>query len=314
MSLSVQPGVTIVIPAYNYAEFVEQALESALRQTYPHLEILVVDDGSTDGTPTILERYADRVRVVTQDNLGLSAARNRGLREAKHDLVVFLDADDLLHPSMVMLLSGTLSVCGDNCALVAGCHRYIDVSGRPLEKRVLTPAETADVTRADLLVRSHFSPSAVLVRRRFLLAMGGFNEELARVEDRDMWLRLAERFRLVQIPDVIADVRLHFRNMSKDADLMCQCLREVLGAALARLPVPPALDRLCWGSYYHECAWMEHESGHRREAVWNELRSLAASPGPRLRRELGGPVAFRLRALARFLLGLRESSAERPAE
>lgn len=310
MSLAVQSGVTVVIPVYNYAEFVEEAVESALAQTYSQIEVLAVDDGSTDETPHILERYAGHIRTVTQDNLGLSAARNTGLREASHDLVAFLDADDRLHPGMVALLAGTLGVSGSNCALVAGCHAYIDASGRALAKQMRGPGETVDVTREDLLLRNRFSPSTVLVRRPALLELGGFDGGLPRVEDRDMWLRLAERHRLVQVPDILSDVRLHFRNMSKDADLMCSCLHQVLAEAFARLPTSPAWERRCWAAYRHECAWMWHESKHRWRAVRDELCSLGLHPGPGLRQELGGPPGFRLRALLRFLLGLHNGPGE----
>lgn len=300
------PGVTIVIPAYNYAEFLAEAIDSALAQTHPVIEVLVVDDGSTDETPHLLEGYADRIRVVTQDNLGLAAARNTGLREASHELVAFLDADDRLLPHMVGLLQGTLSLVGQEYALVAACHAYIDASGRPLAKAMRGPAETGEITRADLLLANRFAPSTVLARRDALLALGGFDEDLPRVEDRDLWLRLAEHRRLMQVPDALAEVRLHFRNMSKDADLMCACLHEVLANALARQPVSPALERRCRASCHHDCAWMRHDARQRGRAVADELRSLALAPGPALRRDLGQAHGFRLRALLRFLLGLHD--------
>src|SRR6266513_938717 len=92
------PGVTVTISAYNYAAFLPTAIESVLRQNYPHFEVVVVDDGSTDDTAAVAKKYVeqfpDRVRYVYQKNAGLSAARNTGIREARFDYAAFLDADD----------------------------------------------------------------------------------------------------------------------------------------------------------------------------------------------------------------------------
>jgi glycosyltransferase involved in cell wall biosynthesis len=305
MSTPVRQGVTIIIPVSNYAEFVGQAIESALDQTYPNVEVLVVNDGSTDGTPHVLDTYADRIRIITQDNLGISAARNTGLREASHDLVGFLDADDVLLPSMVTLLHGTLTLMGNEHALAAGGNSYIDASGRDLDKAAQGPAETTEVTREQLLLSKHFAPSTVLARRHALLDVGGFDEELQRAEDRDLWLRLSERYRLVQIPDILAEVRLHFRNMSYDADLMASSLQQSLTNALGRRPTTPSWQKLCWAGYHHECACMFHNSKQRWLATKHELRSLAICPSSSLRRNLGAPSWFRIRALLRFLIGVQ---------
>ena len=307
-------GVTVIVPAYNYAEFIEQALDSALAQTCANLEVLVIDDGSTDQTPAVLRRYAARVRVITQDNCGLAAARNVGLREASHDLVAFLDADDRLLPGMLSLLHGTLALMGRDYALVAANHCYIDASGRPLDKQMRGPGETVDVTRDDLLLRNRFAVCSVLARRDALLALGGFDENLPRAEDRDLWLRVAERHQLLQVPDVLSEVRLHFRNMSKDADLMADCLRRILLAACARCPTDPALLRRCWSLYHHECAWMLHDARRRWQAVAAELRSLLAFPAPALRRDAGAPSCFRVRSLLRFLVGLHTPPAVLPEQ
>ena len=305
MTAPARQGVTIVIPVYNYAEFVGQAIDSALDQTYPNIEILVIDDGSTDGTPHVLDAYADRIRVITQDNLGVSAARNTGLREASHELVGFLDADDILLPGMVTLLHGTLTLMGSEHALAAGGNSYIDASGRALQKHPQGCGETTEITREHLLLRNRFAPSTVLARRRALLEVGGFDEELPVAEDRDLWLRLSEHHRIVQVPDILAEVRLHFRNLSLDADLMASSLQRVLAGALSRRAVGAEREKRYWAAYHHECAWMFHDAKQRWPAVKRELRSLATAPSLTLRHDLGEPPWFRLRALLRFLLGLQ---------
>ncbi|MDQ6977908.1 MAG: glycosyltransferase family A protein, partial [Ghiorsea sp.] len=89
--------VSIIIPTYNYAEYVHKAVESALNQTYQNIEIIVVDDGSTDNTAAVMQAYAEQVIYIQQENQGAAAARNRGLLEAKGDFICFLDADDMYH-------------------------------------------------------------------------------------------------------------------------------------------------------------------------------------------------------------------------
>src|ERR1043165_5503387 len=95
------PLVSIVIPTYNYAHFLSQAVESALAQTYPNTEVIVVDDGSTDHTRQVLAAYGDRIRYTHQVNKGLSAARNTGIRKARGELIALLDSDDVLYPPRV---------------------------------------------------------------------------------------------------------------------------------------------------------------------------------------------------------------------
>src|SRR3990167_8128796 len=93
------PRVSVVIPTYNYARYLPQAIDSVLGQTYPHIEVVVVDDGSTDESRDVLRAYGSRIRWVQQERQGVSAARNRGVRESRGDLVAFLDADDRWLPT-----------------------------------------------------------------------------------------------------------------------------------------------------------------------------------------------------------------------
>ena len=95
--------VSVVVPAYNYARYLPKAIDSALGQTHPPLEVIVVDDGSTDDTPRVLAAYADRIRVIRQANQGAGAARNAGIAAARGEYVAFLDSDDLWHPRKLEL-------------------------------------------------------------------------------------------------------------------------------------------------------------------------------------------------------------------
>src|SRR5690606_28150709 len=121
------PLVSVVITAYNHARFLGEAIESARGQTYPHVEVVVVDDGSTDDVQSVMAQYAD-VQTVWQPNQGLSAARNTGLRNSNGTFVIFLDADDRLRPSAAAAGLACFSTHPDS-AFVSGDHVRIDAEG-----------------------------------------------------------------------------------------------------------------------------------------------------------------------------------------
>jgi|GEM_PF-252387 glycosyltransferase involved in cell wall biosynthesis len=126
------PKVSIVIPCYNYGRYVHFAVDSALAQTYPHVEIIVVDDGSTDDTPRVLERYAGRIVRIRQDNGGHVAAVNRGYAAATGDLILFLDADDVLHPEAI---AKAVAAWVGTCTKVQFDLEIIDANGQRLQRR-----------------------------------------------------------------------------------------------------------------------------------------------------------------------------------
>jgi glycosyltransferase involved in cell wall biosynthesis len=140
------PLVSIVIPCFNYARFVAAAIEGALAQTYPHTEIVVVNDGSTDDSPRVIGRYRDRVRIIDQPNGGSIAAFNRGFAEARGDIVMFLDADDLMAPEAVAEVARAWH---PGCAKVQYDLSIIDGEGRDLGRRFCSyrPGYDAEAVR-----------------------------------------------------------------------------------------------------------------------------------------------------------------------
>src|SRR5215212_6403385 len=134
-----QPLVTVVIPCYNQAHFLGEAIESVLSQSYPHGELIVVDDGSTDETSEVASRY-EGARLIRQENRGLAGARNRGLGEAKGEYVVFLDADDRLLPGALEASLGCFEAHPE-CAFVSGTSRPIAEDGTLLSQTSDTAVE-----------------------------------------------------------------------------------------------------------------------------------------------------------------------------
>lgn len=191
--------VSTIIPAYNAAPFVAKAIEGALAQAISQ-EIIVVDDGSTDATAAVVESYGTRVRLIRQENAGVSAARNRGIETAVGRFVAFLDADDVWHPQK---LSRQLQLFQDDPELgtVICDEMHISIDGSIVQPSFLASRSFFDqlpvcaarlaTPVAFLVTESFFPTSSVVVRSDLMRRAGMFDTSLSIVEDRDMWLRLA---------------------------------------------------------------------------------------------------------------------------
>ena len=221
------PEVSVIIPAYNAARFIGEALQSVLQQTFQDFEIIVVDDGSTDDTARVVAGIADpRIRYVYQENKGLSSARNHGLRLAQGGYIALLDADDMWQPQYLARMIETLQNNAQAGAAYCG-FRYMDAAGRPLKvvvSRVVPPQRF----RSELVRRNWLSACAVFVRTQCYRECGGFDEHLRACEDYDMWLRMSERYEFVGIPEVLVWYRRSGTNMSDDVDYMTGALELVL--------------------------------------------------------------------------------------
>lgn len=181
--------VSVIIPSYNHGQFVVCAVESALAQTHPQVEIIVVDDGSTDDTRLRLSAYKDKIHYIYQPNKGLSAARNTGILAATGAYWMFLDADDWIHPRKLELQSHFLD-SQPQYGLVYSAWNYVEEkTGQVLAQ--VRPDVHGDVLKKLLLRNFFFPPGAALVRRLCLDQAGLFDTSLTAAEDMDMWVRIA---------------------------------------------------------------------------------------------------------------------------
>ena len=209
--------VSVIIPCYKQAHFLGEAIESALAQTYPHVEVVVVDDGSPDDVAGVVARYAGTserdVRCFRQPNGGLSAARNAGVRASWGRYLVFLDADDRLLPHA---LERGLACFRQHpeAAFVAGAHRLMAPDGTPYG-----PPRTSDLTPQPYLALLQGNTigmhGAVMYRRSALVEAGGFDVSLPACEDHHLYLRLARHQRVVSHRAVVAEYRRHEAGMSR---------------------------------------------------------------------------------------------------
>lgn len=206
------PLVSVIIPSYNQADFIDEAIGSVLNQQYANLEIIVVDDGSTDNTKCLLEKYQSKITYIFQENKGPSSARNRGLICAKGEYIAFLDADDLWTSQKLNLQ--IQAIREDNAIGIVGCGFYvIDKTGKIVKTWVPKKYRDEDSFLSDLRIRNIFgNPSVALMRRECLEKVGVFKEHLRFGEDWDMWLRVAKLYKLKMIDIPLVKFRKHFEN------------------------------------------------------------------------------------------------------
>ncbi len=301
------PGVSVVIPAYNYAHYLNDAVDSVLAQTYSPVEVIVVNDGSTDGTRELLDAYGDRIVAVHQENQGLSAARNTGIHRARYEFVAFLDADDAWEPDKLACQMECFRNLPETYGIVACDRGTMDEHGVRNPKATTFrkfPRPSREVRLGDMLLRSHFCPSAVVARRACFAQCGEFDTALRSSEDRDMWLRIAESWQ-VHIDDrVLCYTRKHSTNMSSNAERMDRNMRRVLLAARDRGKsgiASPLFWARVWSFQHFQTAWMHYEAKQRGLAFWRLFRSFLSLPWFPHPQEVDEGFLFRLRSLRLFL-------------
>ncbi|OGO16098.1 MAG: hypothetical protein A2Y93_02910 [Chloroflexi bacterium RBG_13_68_17] len=241
--------VSIIIPAYNQAGFLAQSVRSALSQTHRALEVIVVDDGSTDDTPSVVRTLADpRLRYVRQENQGLSSARNTGMRASNGGLLSFLDADDLFLPDKLTLLVGELQA-RPQVGLVAGQAIPVDKDGRPAG-RVFDRGFPDPANR--WLLGNPLHVGSVLLRREWQERVGWFDETLSSYEDWDLWLRLARGGCLMGwLPRPVSLYRFHSAQMTRDGGQMTRSSFAVLDKVFRDPGLPESWKQLRDQAYSH---------------------------------------------------------------
>ena len=182
-------SISVVIPAYNASRFLAATLESILAQTLPADEILVIDDGSKDGTASIAEAFGPPVRVIRRQNAGQAASRNFGVQQATSEWIAFLDADDLWQPNKLARQMEELNrnPAADLC--YTGRVEFTEHDGVIERGNVMPVPAPADLRQA-LFRNTTFMPSSTILRRSTFLAAGGFDAKYKIIEDWDLWLRL----------------------------------------------------------------------------------------------------------------------------
>ena len=208
--------VSVVIPCYNQAHFLSEAIESVLAQSYSNFEVIVVDDGSTDNTSEVAAHYPG-VRLVCQENQGVSGARNSGLAVSKGEYVVFLDADERLLPGALKAGLECLKA-HPKCAFVSGRGRHIRSNGSPPAGRRRHRIE-GDLY-GELLRGCSILVPTVMYRRSVFEVVGGFDTSLRSASDYDLYLRIGRSFPIYCYDTPVAEIRRHEANKTLDSARM----------------------------------------------------------------------------------------------
>lgn len=228
--------VSVIIPAYNYAAFVAEALASALQQSHSNIEVIVVDDGSTDNTAAVVQEQMkrdSRVQYIHQHNQGLSAARNTGIRHSRGDYLVFLDADDVMHAQKVAVHLEHFSREPETGISYGRCRYFLNgrqeqtFASLQLDDAEWMPCVSGRAAEVmPLLVVNNIMPvCSVMLRREVVKRVGGFNTALKSLEDWEYWLRAAALdflFSYCNDDRLAAYIRVHDVSMSQNALRMLQ--------------------------------------------------------------------------------------------
>jgi glycosyltransferase involved in cell wall biosynthesis len=246
-------SVAVVIPAYNSAGFITETLDTVFCQTLKPDEVLVIDDGSTDGTGEIAKAFDPFVRVVRTENSGLSATRNVGTRESTSEWIAFLDADDLWEPEKLEIQMAALARNPQADICYTARREFTQDGGVKRLGKVVKAAPAVHIREA-LFRNTNFLSSSVVIRRATLIEIGGFSPH-TKVEDWDLWLRLFHAgFQFVDCQEPLMLYRIHTGGLSHKAVALLEGKEEIY----QRLVLPHLPPRTRWLRLNRQRS--EHES------------------------------------------------------
>lgn len=248
------PKVSVIIPTYNRAALVAEAVRSVLAQTFTDFDVIVVDDGSTDRTREIITRFGPPVRYIWQANAREGAARNRGVHESRSEFVSFLDSDDTWFPQKLERDVAALAA-RPAAALVYSNVEYACAEGRSLGRR--SERSPSGWVLPDLARRNFVVVSTVTVRREQFHNAGGFSEDpsLSGSVDWEAWVRVAAAHEFVYMPEVGARIRVHSDRMMANPDYMAgailAALRKFEKNPRVRACLGSSMPRVCACAFHH---------------------------------------------------------------
>ena len=286
------PLVSLVIPAFNGREMIGRTIESVLAQTWPAVEVIVVDDGSTDGTAEAVARFGDRVRYYRQENSGTAAARNLGLRHAKGEYFAVLDQDDLWVPHKLERQMPRFLEDPKIGVVYAGIEFFHMHSGEVTANYY--PSDEPDVH--DVLGHMTLALQTMVFRRSALDKIGPFDVSLGGTDDWDISIRIAAEFRIVGIDEILGRVGLHQKQQGRNAPRMFFNAMRVLekhadlhpGCALCRKAIrqSTAILREHYYGHFKGRAFDAWRSGRYASAAIEAVRGFWQYP-PAIKRVLG---------------------------
>jgi glycosyltransferase involved in cell wall biosynthesis len=295
--------VSVIIPTYNYAHFVREAVESVLNQSYKAHEIIVIDDGSTDDTAQVLGPFVrdGRIRYHAQSNGGLCRARNAGFALATGDAFALCDSDDAWHPEKLARQVAYVEAHPE-CGLVGTAS----FSQEPLRWSELGDMAASELPLEAHLTRTRFCPSSALFRRTVWETIGGFDPQAAGTSDRDYWIRCAAHCCITRLDAPLTFYRIHRGSMTTTkVDSMIASEQAVLDKAFTSIPAlrgRTLLRRRAYAMAHLSAAYtLWRDAGRPRVALSEFIRSQWSWPLPLSRADTKASM-YRLRFGVRLLL------------
>ena len=228
------PLVSVIVPVYNMDKYVAETIDSVLSQTFQDVEVIVVDDGSTDQTPSILARYGSRIGVIRQENRGCPAALNRGIREARGQWIAWVSADDVWEPTK---LKRQVDATRDSrhAGVLYTDYVYIDKDGKVLSGEHFPCPITRRKTILRLIRRCFVNGSSTLINRNVFEAVGLYDENDRLTFDWDMWLRIALVYKFFHVPEPLVRYRIHSEQSSAMSSIVEKASRRVASRTFRRM-------------------------------------------------------------------------------
>ncbi len=282
------PLISVHMPVYNAEPYVGEAVESILAQTCPDFEFIIINDGSTDRSLDILRRHADeddRIRLVSRPNAGIGRTRNEALNLARGEFFAVMDADDVSLPQRFARQVEFLRSHPDHVA-VGTAVLMVDPDGDPIREWIFH-ADHDEIDRAHM--EGHggaLTHPSSMMRREAVVALGGYREELAPAEDYDLFLRLAERGRIANLPEVLFKYRQHSNSAGhKQFERQKRGGETALRDAYQRRGLPPPKDlqvrrggRISPVEHHRKWAWWALDAGYVATARKHALSALRQAP------------------------------------
>jgi glycosyltransferase involved in cell wall biosynthesis len=268
--------VSVIIPAHNAEPYLRDAIESVLAQSYEVDECLVVDDGSSDRTAELAAGFGDPVRVLRQINRGVSTARNRGARQARGDLLAFLDADDRWLQARVERGVEAIKRQPEADAVICATRvvdRHLRALGVIRQDPALRPEDLL-LCRGEMVSTS----SNLLIRREVFEQLRGFDERLSTAADWALNYRLIERNKLVTLPEPLVEYRRHGSNMSANVDRFRGDMLVAFDGVFSRADAPKSLRRRAYANLHRMIAGSYFVEGRRGRFLRHAARSVGGHP------------------------------------
>lgn len=270
--------VSVIIPAYNSAQYVADAVRAALSQTHRPSQIIVVNDGSTDSTEQVLSQFSRDLTVIRQSNAGLPSARNAGLRVAAGDWIAFLDADDSWHPRKLELQLAVAATSPDLGLIGTTTYDFPNETPPTIGESIALQPVPLD----RLLVRNYFTASSVLVRRDVAERVGTFDPPLPNAEDWDYWIRSAETAPVANVLAPLTGYRQVAGSLSRRPIAMEHGIRTVIAKLDARNAWKGRhwLRRRAISHLHNSIAHLYGASGDQAAAIKRMIQSFVSYPFP----------------------------------